>query len=1108
MPRPRENRPIVRFPDFPSRRGAAGRSIATLISGVFAALVVGTVVFFVVKPSVTPAASPSAQPPSEIADLLDPGAQSGKGMTIQIADKQDPTRLAAEVLAARYDPDGPMHRRVEEPRAWLFGEDGSSWYIEADRGRFFIPEGTETPSEGYLEGNVRARRYEPVSDGRPEPGVSEASLTATTDEPLRFNLEMLHFETEGRLEITSDDLEFAGHGAYVVLNEQRETISALRVDRGERLVYTPPSKEAAEEQIEPASQAGEIGEAAPQREASSEPAGPESSETESSETEPIRSARAENRPPAENRPAETTAGPSETSSETEDTVTAAPSPVPAATPKIDVYEIVFEDRVELVTGTRSVSSDLLTVWVRLVDNKIPERSGGGVPGLTGSDGVTDVLAALALAMPGGPVVSETAAASVGPGESEADAVTDTETETEVSVHTAAGPEPIVLTWEGPLEVSPRDDDTEMLAKGDDVALRFEEEETPVRFGDSSDGSTGRAASAFYFAGRERIELLGPGRGVELVSPNAGRIQNTSKLAIEMGSGLVAVPGPGEMLGRDHDDTPGAESPQRIEWSESAEFRFAVEDGRMGDRLERASFAGGVLGENRDATLRGSRLDALFDSEPGGDSRLVQLNIAEARADDGGGGSISGGELEVHFKRGTGEDDLDPTRAIIRGDAFARQDGRSSIRAERIDATLSRDVPADGSGSGDIIVTVAEAEGSVVFDDGAGVAGRGETLWADALEEKAVITGEGARVERDGTVITGPRIDLDGKARRLAVDGPGSFSHPGSGKNDQGEGGRSIETSWTERMRFNDRAGSIECVGGVTAETVDAERTRDTVKAERVVMELDPLTDESQPGGGSAGSPRATPGTDLDTSERLRRAIAYGTAEAPAIVESRRVAPHSPEDAPRVDELFRLEGAEIRFAARDDRVEVPAPGRLFMLDRRPDENTGNETGSEGTPLAAPGGRRGTSLFTWDGSLVFDRAAGRATFERNVRAANKPLGADALTEVTSDRLVAAFETAGRAGDAPANTSLGSAGGELLWAEALGSAVLTVEGQREIYADRLLYDAEGREIRATGQQGNRVRVRDLMRGATSTFSAMRWDMTSDTIEFIQPGSIVTPE
>jgi hypothetical protein len=153
-------------------RRAQARSASTLLAGGFALVSIGVLVFFMVRPSGTSGSTASAPPPPDaIEDLLAPGAEQGRGMTIQIADKDDPTRLAAEVLAARYDPDGPMHRRVEEPRAWLFGEDGSTWYIEADRGRFFIPEGADTPREGFLDGNVRARRYAPVARRQARSGV-------------------------------------------------------------------------------------------------------------------------------------------------------------------------------------------------------------------------------------------------------------------------------------------------------------------------------------------------------------------------------------------------------------------------------------------------------------------------------------------------------------------------------------------------------------------------------------------------------------------------------------------------------------------------------------------------------------------------------------------------------------------------------------------------------------------------------------------------------------------------------------------------------------------------------------------------------------------------
>jgi len=471
-----------------------------------------------------------------------------------------------------------------------------------------------------------------------------------------------------------------------------------------------------------------------------------------------------------------------------------------------------------------------------------------------------------------------------------------------------------------------------------------------------------------------------------------------------------------------------------------------------------------------------------------------MNIADARADDGRGGAVSGNTLEVHFARGTHGEELDPTRAIITGDALALREGRERIRADRIDAGLGRNE------DGDVVVTIAEAEGAVEFDDGEGVAGEGESLWADAMAERAVISGEGAWVQRDETRITGGEIELDGPKRRVDVTGAGTFSHKDSAEGERA--GRSIETAWTERMHFDDVAGLVECVGGVTAETVGPDRTRDRVEASRIVMGMDP----AEPGGNEDGNGSDRGGASID--QRLRRAIAYGTADEPAVVESRKVDPQSPEDEPRVSEILHLTGAEIRFAAKEDRLDVPTAGKLFILDRRPEEAA--STG--GNELAAPGGRRGRSLFTWDGSMAFDRNAGRATFERNVRAANKPLGDPAITDVTADRLVAQFSTTGaeRAADGGSRQGVRDASfeGDLRWAEALGNAVLRIEGEREVSADRLVYNAEGGVIEAASEGGGRVRVRDLMRGRTSTFEGMRWDLNTDTIRFMNPGSIVTPQ
>jgi hypothetical protein len=225
---------------------------------------------------------------------------------------------------------------------------------------------------------------------------------------------MLHFETEGRLEIISDELEFAGRGAYVVLNEQRESISALRVDRGERLVYTPLARVENEGDdqgetattdaggdTEPVGGAVALGEretavASVPLESAPTDSGPASPSEGTPTPDPTAIAAADATRDASG-PGRVGTDPAEAGTP----IAADQAAEPPAPPKIDVYEIVFEDRVELVSGTRSVDADLLTVWVRLVDGKIPDRTAGSapaVPGLSaGPTGLPSALTALALA---------------------------------------------------------------------------------------------------------------------------------------------------------------------------------------------------------------------------------------------------------------------------------------------------------------------------------------------------------------------------------------------------------------------------------------------------------------------------------------------------------------------------------------------------------------------------------------------------------------------------------------------------------------------------------------------------------------------------------------
>ncbi|HHN78681.1 MAG TPA: hypothetical protein ENK11_08435, partial [Phycisphaerales bacterium] len=617
-----------RDPDFPgaaTRPGASTRSITLALSA--AVTIAIAAVFFFLSSNHTEineddhSAAIEAQ---DIMQILGEQGESGEGMVIQRMDKDDPTRLVAEIAVDRLDPDGPLHRNADAPRAWLFADDGTSWYIEADEGRFYIPAGEDTPESGVLKGHVRVRRYA-ASDDRPAPETTPPLLTATTDEPLHFDLDVLMFETEGRLHVHTDRLDFTGRGVYVVLNEKREKITYLRVDQGERLAYTPASASTSpmDRQPSPEIPAG--------------PAQPEQPESigRASPTSPTAAAVV----PVAWQPA------------------VQPSPAEPTGPKIDLYRVEFKGNVQAARGRQVIRSDTLTVWARLIDNKIPPDD---TPAPLSVRGPLPVLLSFAPFASTPAVDTATEAPTPGTPVTPDSQVLPDETATDGDT------QPVVLTWDGPMEVNPLDGAPEPLTMGDNIALRFDVTEGHVEFEDTQSNARGRAQSVAYFAGRERVELLGPAGSIRLESPDTGTISGVNSMYIELAAGVVTVPTAGELTSR-----PDRPEPERkhIKWSSSALFQFALDDaGRMTDRIERARFEGDVAGTDRDASLRGDHLDAMFDTPEGRSPRLIQIDVDNARGTDGKGGSLAGEHMRVHFD--TRSAVLVPRRVILDGSASA------------------------------------------------------------------------------------------------------------------------------------------------------------------------------------------------------------------------------------------------------------------------------------------------------------------------------------------------------------------------------------------------------------------------------------------------------
>jgi len=333
---------------FPHSRHGAAPPAGVIVAAVVAlVIVIGIALVAALSggPNNANATEDELPPAPDITDI--PTETSARGMYIQLVDRDDPNRVAGEIRAESFEPIDPSNRNVVEPRATFFLDDGRTAYIEANEGRFFIPPGTNQPEEGVLRGDVRVRLFAAKPDGsRPDPDTDESMLDATFDQPLRFDMRLGEISTRGRMEVIGDQMEFAGTDVRAVINQTRQRITLLEVERGERLIYKPGAEA------------------------------------------PI--ARIPTRFPASRASTSNGRGPAFVHVQSNE----------PDGPAIDLYRAEFADGVVAQQLGRRITADRLEVWVRLFDRQLAPRetrsADTGAP-RSWSGSLTDLVVAAALA---------------------------------------------------------------------------------------------------------------------------------------------------------------------------------------------------------------------------------------------------------------------------------------------------------------------------------------------------------------------------------------------------------------------------------------------------------------------------------------------------------------------------------------------------------------------------------------------------------------------------------------------------------------------------------------------------------------------------------------
>jgi len=991
----------------PRRRGSTARTglLIALGMGVISA---GVVVYFIAS---SPKRTQGAEPPKGEAppqtSPSDPTAAkqgrsgvavgAGKGLSVQVASRSDPTRLAGTITSRTLEPLEANRYTAVRPESFIYLRDGRTIFVRADSAKLYIPKSSDQPESGTLTGNVEISLFD-RRDGGVDPARDTPSLKLTTQD-FAFDLTAWDFFMPGDVRIVGPTLTYLGAELHLLLNQPQERVELLRIARSTELRLRSGGQAVARSSNAPTSN--------------------------TTETKPA----ARNESPS---------------------VVASPAPHPtipdaaagsAADQTRAFYHAVLAQTVRVTQGERVIEAATLDLWAHLIGGQLPPNAIS--PVRTDPSAQVDKPPAF------------TATTTPRP----TSAPTETPQATDRAPHVTGEPD-IVITWAGPLEMRPLSDRPAELSR-DDVSLRFTSADgAPVRFAETGAraGLSGVASRLEYGATSRTIALAAdePG-GVGIDLARAGRLRCTG-LDLDLGNGLATVTGAGSVagiVGTGFTDTPGPLNEgiedRVVRWSNAAEFRFATGSEGIDGSLLSAVMIGDVEAIDHASSLRGNALAANFYERSGRTGPLSRLAVAgNAAADDGRGGALNCERLDIAFRRrDNAPDQSDPGWITASGSATAAR-ASEVLGADLIEVTIERD--AEGRSQ----VADLLADGGAVYERDDGVWAAAPQIRASATRRTAAMSGEGAAAGKGASRVTGTQIELDGNTRIATVFGKGAFAHHGPDAE-----GRPLDAdaSWSRSMTFDDRAGVLEARGATHATIRPDAMTVRELDAGSIRIELTPGADGTNTGIG--GAPLTTEpsqarrvlrveavGTSLEEKDGGRASITsriYEPADAP--------------DGRRLAEELRLEGD--RILADDERgtLDVPGAGVLRIVDVR--ATPSGENTAPDHPPATELASRGAARFEWDGSLVLDRTAGTATMRQNVRMRHLPLDRSEMTELVGEEVVAyvsEMQNVGAAGAVRGRLVRASAIGAV-WAR-LGTKELTADRLEYLTTERLIRAASNSE------------------------------------------------
>ena len=643
-------------------------------------------------------------------------------------------------------------------------------------------------------------------------------------------------------------------------------------------------------------------------------------------------------------------------------------------------------------------------------------------------------------------------------------------------------EPMVITWNGPLVITPARDG-ERRAKRFDVTARGPRMEL-------TDGASKAACQAFTFLSPpQRGELEGTVDEPVHLSMVSGERVIAPKVRFDRGSGVVNLDGAGSMFmpasaaaiareGRPRTTDKPAED-VNIAWSKSVVagmgLRPDAQAGRQREFLKSADFSGDVVvQQGPQRTLKAQELAVQFripQTAAEAANRMTALHAAGDvyLADDETGDFIKSKVLDVKMDAAADSDRIFPRLAVATGDVSARQE-KTEITSETLTVTFNQ-VKDEKSGQLRVRPIRLESAGTVHIIDRTGndlVVADGASVISDLVARTAVLGGKPARVAQKDNTIEGEKIFLDQAAEVVRVLSPGKihFLSDTDMSGNKVDIARPVDITWVKSLDYRGKDRNVEVFGDVRLDTAG-----DTMHCGEMRVLLAPQEKLAAPGA-LVSRPSSRPALALQP-----RRIAMVLADKNCRMESVRKDPEG-----FLAQRILLKSEKVQYDAEARKLTCPTPGTMVAEDYRPPDKK-----AKGPPADPLGGgsvdRPSQTAFQWAKSMEMDQAQRLVKLAGDVQMAHRG-GAEVVlleklnvrpweklptgrkTFMNCDRMLAKFAppppapVAVAAAPAPVGSGdsiLGASGpqmGPLDLFDAYGNVNLQ-DGPRQVLCQRLLYE-----------------------------------------------------